>query len=160
RAEENYGQARKAVDQMLTQVSQTSLAHAPHMEKVRRALLQDALQFYQWLLRQKGTDPEVRQQAALACWRVGGIQKVLGDAAAAQGACRRALALQGERAGQFPQAAASRHERALSHQSLGRLLRDLRRPREAEQEYRRALAAWEELARASGGPAYRQELAH
>src|SRR5262249_51213447 len=43
RAEENFQAARAAVEEMLTQVAEGPLAHAPHMEAVRRELLEKAL---------------------------------------------------------------------------------------------------------------------
>jgi serine/threonine protein kinase/tetratricopeptide (TPR) repeat protein len=92
RAEENLKQARLAVDKLFTRVAQ-DMANKPHMEEIRRALLVDALQFYQGFLAQKGTDPEMRHETARAYSRVAGIQQMLGHSPEAEAAGRQAVAL-------------------------------------------------------------------
>src|SRR5262249_15905992 len=61
RAETNLKQTREAVDRFFTRAAE-ELADKPHMEKVRRALLTDALNFYQGFLEQKGTDPLIKHE--------------------------------------------------------------------------------------------------
>src|SRR4051812_45599113 len=84
RAENNFRLAREAVDRMLTRAAD-EMADKPHMEQVRRALLQDALEFYQRFIKERGTDPSVRLETARAYLRVGLIQTRFGrfDRAAA-----------------------------------------------------------------------------
>ena len=77
RAEANSRKAREVVDRMFTRVAQ-DLEHTPRTEKIRRALLEDALEFYQGFLKEKGSDPAVRHETARAYMRVAGIQAVLG----------------------------------------------------------------------------------
>jgi serine/threonine protein kinase len=45
-ADANLRKAREAVDQMLTRVADDKLAAVPQMESIRKALLEDALEFY------------------------------------------------------------------------------------------------------------------
>ncbi len=78
RAEENLEMSREAVDRMLTRVAK-ELAGKPHMAETRKALLEDALEFYQGFLRQKGDDPGVRRGAALAYLRVSYIRGILDE---------------------------------------------------------------------------------
>ena len=47
------------------------LVDVPGMEPVRRALLEDALQFYEQLLAERNTDPEIRLATAQAHLRLG-----------------------------------------------------------------------------------------
>ena len=77
RAEANSRKAREVVDRMFTRVAQ-DLEHTPRMEKIRRALLEDALEFYQGFLNEKSSDPVVRYETARAYMRVADIQAVLG----------------------------------------------------------------------------------
>jgi eukaryotic-like serine/threonine-protein kinase len=56
----NQRTALQAVDQMLTRVADDKLADVPQMEPVRKALLEDALKFYQGFLRHNSVDPALR----------------------------------------------------------------------------------------------------
>ena len=90
RAEANFKKAREAVDRMFTRAA-SELADKPHMEKIRRALLEDALEFYQSFLDQKGDDPTIRQETARAYLRVGNIRHELGDIAEADKALKKGV---------------------------------------------------------------------
>jgi serine/threonine-protein kinase len=82
--EANFRLARDAVDQMLTEIGQKTLAGVPQVEPVRRALLEKALAFNERLQAQKGDDPEIRLEVARAYLRAGRIELELGDRAAAE----------------------------------------------------------------------------
>src|SRR5262249_26038390 len=86
----NFQKARAAVDRM-TRVAQEQLLDAPHMEQIRQELLQDAVTFYQEFLAERGDDPAVRQEAALAHGRLGNLQRYLGRHAEAEQNLRRAI---------------------------------------------------------------------
>jgi serine/threonine protein kinase len=92
RAETNLRRAREAVDRVFTLAAE-KMADEPHMEQIRRALLEDALEFYQGFLKQKGTDPLIRHQTARAYLRVASIQNLLGRPAQAEDPSRQAFAL-------------------------------------------------------------------
>ena len=55
--------ACEAVDLLLTRVAEERLLNRPQMESVRRVLLEDAAKFYQELVKQEGTNREVRHGA-------------------------------------------------------------------------------------------------
>src|SRR5262249_30288298 len=95
RAEENFQKAMQAVDLMLTRVSEDRdrLRYEPGMEPVRRQLLQDALAFYQGFLQEKSDDPAVRRGTVDAYARLGIIQEMLDENAAAEQAFGRAIVL-------------------------------------------------------------------
>jgi serine/threonine protein kinase len=69
-AETNFQKALAAVDEMLTQVGQESLANIPQMEPVRRALLEKALLFYQGFLQERSDESNVRLETGRAYRRV------------------------------------------------------------------------------------------
>src|SRR5262249_52746356 len=92
-ARTNLQQARLAVDQMLTRVSEEHLFNTPQMELVRKALLEDALKFYQRLLQQAGSDPAVRLGAAEAYRRTAQIYTQLGQPGRAEPALEKAIEL-------------------------------------------------------------------
>jgi tetratricopeptide (TPR) repeat protein len=90
---ENLKDAHAAVDQLLTRVGRDKLADTPHMERVRRELLTDALRFYQKFLQKKDPDGALQVQAARAYIAAGAIQLKLGDPREAENSIRQGLAL-------------------------------------------------------------------
>jgi tetratricopeptide (TPR) repeat protein len=114
RAEANFRQARAAVDRVFTRAAE-EMAGQPHMDRIRRALLVDALEFYQGFLRQKGDDPSVRREAAQTYLRVGRIEVLLGRYAEALGPLGRGQALLEDLARREPGVAAHREDLAELH---------------------------------------------
>ena len=78
RAKNDYQRARDAVDRIFTRVAE-DLVNVPGMEKIRRALLADALEFYESFLAAHGDDPNVRHETARTGYRVGSIHWLIGD---------------------------------------------------------------------------------
>jgi len=78
RAEQNFQKARAAVDRLFTRAAE-ELKDQPHMDKVRKQLLEDALIFYEEFLRDNGDDIAVREEAAHTYLRVGSIRQLLGQ---------------------------------------------------------------------------------
>ena len=76
-AKDDFRRGRDAVDRIFTKVAE-DLAEAPGMEQVRRALLEDALAFYEQFLSAHGDDSDVKHEAARASYRVGSIYFGLG----------------------------------------------------------------------------------
>jgi serine/threonine-protein kinase len=95
KAHQRLDLAMEAVERSLTRLSDDPewLAHEPRMEKLRRKLLLDALEFYQQFLKEESTDPRVRLQTARAFVRVGKVHTQLGDYAAADKAFTQGLSL-------------------------------------------------------------------
>jgi tetratricopeptide (TPR) repeat protein len=157
RAEANYRKMLEAVDQMLTQVGDQRLAEVPEMEEVRRELLEKALRFYQDLLRDRGGDDSaLRAETARASYRSGVIHKLLGYSDRAAADFRRAADLLEKLAAESPDAPAYRYELANVHLQRGELYGG-KRPRQAEAEYRRAIALYRSLP--ADVPQYRAALA-
>jgi serine/threonine-protein kinase len=74
----NFDLADKAIDDLLTEVGETDLAHEPRMEAVREKLLLKAKEYRDKLLAQDVSDPALREKAALARKRVADIWRHLG----------------------------------------------------------------------------------
>src|SRR5205823_5312732 len=75
--------ARKAVDEMYTQVAEKWLAQQPRMEKVQREFLERALHYYQVFAEDQSTDPAVQLEKAAAYRRMGHMYQKLGEHAKA-----------------------------------------------------------------------------
>jgi tetratricopeptide (TPR) repeat protein/tRNA A-37 threonylcarbamoyl transferase component Bud32 len=135
RAEEHFADAREAVDLMLTRVGQERLANEPRMEKVRRDLLENALQFYQRFLDEKSRDPDVRFETVRAFQRVGDIQEMLGDHAKAEKAHCSAVAFLEELIAEKPREPKYRKALASNQNELAVVLHAAGRRADAEKAY-------------------------
>lgn len=93
RAERNFNLATEGVDRMLTRVGARDLADVPQMEPVRRALLEDALEFSQKFLQEKGDDPGLLAARGLALARVAEIRALLGAVDEAESSAREAITI-------------------------------------------------------------------
>ena len=153
--------ARRAVDDMYTQVALQWLADEPHKDDLQRAFLQKALAIYEELAHDEGGDPSGLKETAVAYFHVGRICQELGDREQARQAYVRALALQQRLVAAQPRDASARHDLAETCTWLGELRRTGRGPlAEAEGAYRQALALQERLvADFPGEPAYRADQA-
>jgi tetratricopeptide (TPR) repeat protein len=145
RAETNFQAALSAFEVLLARVSEVRLADEPRMELVRRQLLEDALRFFQKVLKQNSTDPLLRVEMAYTYLRVGDIQKELGQQAAAEEAYNAAIPLFRALAAEFPQRHVYRHHLAGCYNNRGGLWINTPRRKEAEGAFHRALAIQQAL---------------
>ncbi len=159
-AEKNFGMALEAVDSMLTDVGSEHLRKVPHMEPVRRKLVERALGFYRAFLSEHSDDPDVRRGAVRVMERVGSLQSQLGDSQTAQKSYGDAIA-EIERLGKD-----SADERFVAIQSaacrrgLAATLVALGRTQDAAKELKTAIERLEPIARAKDASAAEQgELA-
>lgn len=79
RANQNLAKVQDAVNRLLVDVGAERLREEPHLEEVRRNLLEDALPFYEWMAEQQGTDPSMRKGQGLALMRIALMYNWLGD---------------------------------------------------------------------------------
>ncbi len=93
RAEANFRRARDAVNQMLTEVSEKSLAGIPQAEPLRRTLLEKAAAFYREFLDEQPTTASLRHETSWAFARLGDIEGELGRHSEAIRSYRRQVAL-------------------------------------------------------------------
>jgi tetratricopeptide (TPR) repeat protein len=73
RAEENLKRARQAVDQYFTRVSQSKLFDVPTLLPLRKELLEDAARYFQTLLSDRGNNPALLADLAVADLRLAEI---------------------------------------------------------------------------------------
>jgi tetratricopeptide (TPR) repeat protein len=133
RADANARRAHDAVGTMLTRVGETRLSGVPHLEGLRRELLEDALRFNLEFLRDNKGDPAVRRENAMAYGQVGAIREALGDARAGEDAFRQAVRLLDQLAAEFPDRAEYRADLAGAYDRLAVLLARRGAHAEAEQ---------------------------
>ncbi len=77
-SEQSLREAVAVVNDMLTQVSENDLLNEPGMQPLRRDLLERALTWYQLFLQRRTDDPQLRGEVAMANYRVGRINELLG----------------------------------------------------------------------------------
>ncbi len=145
-AESNFKKALEAVDQMLTRVGEAQLLNVPQMEPVRRDLLQDALRFYQELLRERNDSPLVRSEAASAYNRMGSILVLLGNRDEGEKAYRQAVVLLEQLLAESPGDPVLGNKLAGVHIGLGRLYHTTQRWPQAEASLQRAVSILDKLA--------------
>jgi serine/threonine protein kinase len=90
----NFQRAKDTVDRMFTRAAE-DLQRIPGTEHIQRALLEDALEFYQEFLAAHGDDPELRHEAARAALRVGDIHYSIGQYNRVEKSIRKAIELLG-----------------------------------------------------------------
>lgn len=144
--EQNFQQALRAVDQMLTRVAQNDLAHVPGMLPIRQKLLEDALALYRQFLDQRRQDSAVRLETVKVYGRVGEIQMLLGQQEASQNTYHEVIALLHDVLAQDETSAEFRIQLAVSYHNLGILLFAKGESVEAEAAYRQSLKINEALA--------------
>jgi tetratricopeptide (TPR) repeat protein len=159
-AEENLRMARRAVDDMYTQVAQRWLAQEPQMTPLQREFLVKALGFYQQFAKLGGTSPADRHNTAVAYLRVGEIHRGLGQPRDAEAATIQALPLLKGLVAEFPDNPSFRNDLAHVHRAIGVVWLSTPRRKEAERHWREALLLREGLvADFPNRPEYRRDLA-
>ncbi len=140
RAEAGFRQARQAVDDYLTTVSESTLLTSPlpGLQPLRKELLESALKYYQAFLDEHGDDPALQADLAAAYFRVGRIRSEIGSN-------RDALNFLQEARGRYEALVATgrdepriRYELARCHLWVGGLHYRLSQLTEAEASYRQA----------------------
>jgi serine/threonine-protein kinase len=160
RAETYFVKAREAVDELLTEVGDELLADVPHLEPLRRSLLEKALKQNQWFLQERSGDPIVQREAARAYGRNARLYEWLGKSGPAEEALRQALAVHQQLVEAQPGEPRARLELAASYDSLGNLLGVTGRVAEAEDAFNKALALCQPLVQGSPDqPSHRAHLA-
>ncbi len=89
----NFGRARAAVDDYLSQISDSQLKSVPGLQPLRRNLLGSALRFYEDFVKERGDDPTLKAGLAGAQLRLARIQREMGADRQAQEALAQALEL-------------------------------------------------------------------
>jgi tetratricopeptide (TPR) repeat protein len=151
RAHDNFLLAREAVDRFLKRLADDPASGARHQAQ-RRALLEDALGFYQRFVASGQGDPSLAAEIEHATWQIAHIHSLAGSKDEALAGYRHAISLMestAAAAGAAPAAEAQARRRRLAgcYYDLGMTQLDLDRYDEAEVSMRRAL----DLRRAASG---------
>jgi serine/threonine protein kinase len=158
RAEASFRQARDAVDQYLLRVSDSKELKAHGLERLRRQLLETAQGFYQRFLRERGGEPGLRYDLALAYRQLASVSRLLEQHGEAEKAYAGAVALLEDLVREYPEVPEYQSELARAHVGLGMLYGRTDRPG-AEAEHRRVVEIRERLVREHPETiAYRSEL--
>ncbi len=159
-AEESSREARKAVDDYFTKVSENKLLHVPRLAPLRRELLQTALTFYQDFVAKRGHDPGVRAELGWAYARLGTITEQTGSKARAIELLQEAVKVFDQLAQEHRGVPDYQHDLAKNLHNLGRLFEQTGQLPKAELHYERAFAIHERLASAQPAHAdYQFDLA-
>jgi serine/threonine protein kinase len=76
-AEASFREARNAVDQFFTKVSEDTLLNQPGMQRLRNDLLEKTLEYDKRFLAQREHDPGVKEELAATLFRMGRIEEML-----------------------------------------------------------------------------------
>jgi serine/threonine-protein kinase len=159
-AEENFAQAKDAVDQYLTAVTRDRRLNDQDFFELRKKLLETAVPFYERFARAKTGDPQQEAARGRAYWRLAFVRSAMGEKEAALADYERMRGVFAQLAADFPAEPEYRQALARSHNNQGLLLQALGRWPEAEAAYHRALDLKVQLAADFPAvPACRQDLA-
>jgi serine/threonine-protein kinase len=160
RAEVNFRQARAAVDEYFTKVSENELLDVPGLQPLRKELLESARKYYQGFLDQHADDPGVRAEAAATCYRLAMLTSSIGSKDVAVALFGKALGLYEQLVRAQPGVARFECDLAICCHDLANLYRATGRAIEALSTHRRALEIRERMARAHPrGARFQNELA-
>ena len=110
--------ARKAVDQMLTRTADETLSDVPLAQPLRRALFEDALEFYEGFVAQAQSDPSLRFEMARVLRNCGDVQRDLDRYEDARGSYQRSIDLLEKLVASAPGEFSYRQQLALGEQAL------------------------------------------
>ncbi len=160
RAEANFIRSRDAVDRMFTQVAE-DLKDVPHLAHIRRALLEDALEFYQEFLEQKRTDPEIRHETATAYASVARIHTAIGQNERAENSIRQAILILENLSAEYPADVEYGRDLSSAYGLLAHPILYWSRPKEsAEMRRKQLMIARELVADFPREISYRKSLAY
>ena len=145
RAEESFKQARAAVDQYFTKVSESKLLNVPGLQPLRKELLDAARTYYRNFLKERGDDPAVKADAAAALFRVGWVSQLVGEAKESLEHFVRATDLYAELAASDRQNVEYQRRLAMGFGAQGMVLETLGRADEGIGAHKKALAIREAL---------------
>jgi serine/threonine-protein kinase len=139
RAEDNFKEARLAVDDSFTRISESLLLDAPGVQPLRKQLLEGALKFYRGFVQRLGGRAEVRAELAAALDRVARITAEIGSKQEALGYQRQARAIYESLLAAHPSDARLERQLARSIAAIAALHGEIGRPEEAVSLYHEAM---------------------
>jgi tetratricopeptide (TPR) repeat protein len=160
-ARERLHVAWNALDEMNSQLRDSSASGASDPERLRTELAGISKHFYEWVVDEGPAEDTTAQcEQARACWQLAETYRLLGQMAAAENTYQQALALYGELAKQHPEMASAHQNLARSYFSLARLYHATGNRAQAEQAFHEARAINRKLVRSyPDNILYRRDLA-
>jgi tetratricopeptide (TPR) repeat protein len=146
RAEESLQQARQAVDDLFTRVSEDTLLHQPGMQPLRRDLLRRARDYYEKFLKQGQGDKSLRDELAMAQFRVGLITEEVESPGKAIPSYETARDIQAQLAGGEPTNPDRLKALGDTLNAIGRALHKQQQPERALKAYAAAIDVRKQLA--------------
>ncbi len=153
-AEENFHNARNAVDDYLTRVAESRLLGVPGLQPLRRELLESALPYYESFVKNRAEDPALAHELASAHGRLAKINADLGRGPEALMGYQKALEILSRRTAQ-PGTDDSRLEAEVARyqQAIGDVHRQAENRTAALQSYDAAEQIWRKLTGLAGNRA-------
>ncbi len=133
-----FRQARDAVDDLFTDVSEDSLLNSPGMQGLRRSLLEKTLRYYEQFLAQRTDDPSLKEELAATHFRAGRIIDDLQSPEKAVPYFETARDIQTRLLAESPQDPRRIHALGDTENALGRSLHRGQHFEAALEEYRKA----------------------
>jgi serine/threonine-protein kinase len=144
-AEANLREARQAVDDSFTKVSESVLLHTPGLQPLRKQLLEDALRYYQGFVGRLTDQPDLQAELAAALDRVARITSEIGSREEALGYHRRARGIYSALLAARPDDVPIRRALARSIAAIALVLDETGRREESVLHYQQALAIQQAL---------------
>ena len=157
----NYRVARDTLSRMLARLEGKPLADVPRLNELRQQQLEDALAFYQEVVKgQDHPDPAVRADTAIAYEQAATIQNVLGRPQEAEANFQQAIDLLEGLPDELRDQSDVQARLVHCHQHLGYLVRNAGRPEDGQRHFLQALTLCERMAAAHPGePQWQNHLA-
>jgi tetratricopeptide (TPR) repeat protein len=137
RTEADFQKALHGVTQILMQLDPRPGAPPLQGDALRRALVEQGLQFFQNFIDEQSTDPTVRFQSGLAYRLMATVYCSQQNVVQAQAMMRKAFALLEDLVAAYPQEPTYRSQLIATHYLMGALFTSTGRPGEARLEYAR-----------------------
>lgn len=161
RAERNFQKAQAAVNQFFVQVSENTLLNQPGMQPLQRELLSQALEYYKDFLKERGDDPDLKDELAITQFRVGLITEAVESPAAAIAPLQTARQLQTALMNENPHDLDRKKALGNTLTALGKVIYRARTLQEAEEIYQEALKIRQDVfSQAGDDPETHRELAN
>jgi serine/threonine protein kinase/tetratricopeptide (TPR) repeat protein len=145
-AMESFRNARNAVDDLFTRVSEDTLLNQPGMQALRKELLNKTLDYYQRFLKQRADDPTLQDELAATMYRAGRLIEELDSPANAVSYHLEAMHRQESLLAAAPQDPRRRQALGDTMNALGRAYQRINNYKEAEEAYNKSIALRRKLA--------------
>jgi len=144
-AEASFREARNAVDQFFTKVSEDTLLNQPGMQRLRNDLLEKTLDYDKRFIARRATDPSVKEELAATLFRIGRIEELLKAPDQAVPYFEQALGIQRQLVDESPRDAKRIEGLAATENALGREFQLSRKYDEALAAYQKGRELREQL---------------